>query len=174
LCSPMFYHSRLTYTVVESAAGGFFWHPEEREGYMSSHKLQWGWVLVLAVTCGFWWEAVDPVFSQSEQAVEVTIKDFKFVAKQGVLRLGFPTVIKIRNDDAEKHDFGSTMFEGIPTQIEKDGVIVYGRGVGGVFLEPKREVAIRFNMSRPGRHEFRCSIHPNMTGELLLLSVEAV
>jgi plastocyanin len=114
------------------------------------------------------------VFSQSEQVVEVTIKDFKFVTKQGVLRLGFPTVIKVRNEDAERHDFGSTMFEGIPTQIEKDGVIVYGRGLGGVFLDPKRDVAIRFNMSRPGRHEFRCSIHPNMTGELLLLSAEAV
>ena len=111
---------------------------------MKSQKAQqWGWVLVLAVTCG-------------------------------LLRLGFPSVIKVRNEDAERHDFGSTMFEGIPTQIEKDGVIVYGRGLGGVFLDPKRDVVIRFNMSRPGRYEFRCSIHPNMTGELLLLSAEAV
>jgi hypothetical protein len=135
---------------------------------------QWGFVLVLAVACGFWWEAERPVFSQPEQVVEVTIKDFKFVAKQGVFRLGFPTVIKVRNEDAERHDFGSTMFEGLPTQIEKDGVIVYGRGVGGVFLDPKRDAVIRFHMSRPGRYEFRCSIHPNMTGELLVLSVEAV
>ena len=141
---------------------------------MNSRKVQWGWVLVLAVTCGFWWEAAGPIFAQSEQVVEVTIKDFKFVTKQGVLRLGFPTVIKVRNEDAERHDFGSAMFEGLPTQIEKDGVIVYGRGMGGVFLDPKRDATIRFNMSRPGRHEFRCSIHPNMTGELLLLSAEAV
>ena len=142
---------------------------------MKSQKAQqWGWVLVLAVTCGFWWEAAGPVLAQSEQVVEVTIKDFKFVTKQGVLRLGFPTVIKVRNEDAERHDFGSPMFEGIPTQVEKDGVIVYGRGLGGVFLDPKRDAAIRFNMSRPGRYEFRCSIHPNMTGELLLLSAEAV
>jgi plastocyanin len=41
-------------------------------------------------------------------------------------------------------------------------------------VDPKREAVIRFNMERPGRHEFRCSIHPNMKGELLLLSVEAV
>mgnify|MGYP003414418073 CR=1 FL=1 len=142
---------------------------------MRSQKTQqWGWVLVLAVTCGFWWEAAWPVFAQSEQVVEVTIKDFKFVTRQGTLRLGFPSVIKVRNEDAERHDFASTMFEGIPTQIEKDGVIVYGRGLSGVFLDPKMDADIRFNMSRPGRHEFRCSIHPNMTGELLLLSVEAV
>jgi plastocyanin len=46
--------------------------------------------------------------------------------------------------------------------------------LGGVFLDPKRDAVIRFNMSRPGRHEFRCSIHPNMTGELLLLIAEVV
>ncbi len=135
---------------------------------------QWGWVLVFAVTCGFWWEVAGPVFSQSEQVVEVTIKDFKFVTKQGVLRLGFPSVIKVTNDDAERHGFGSTMFGGMPTQIEHDGVVVYGRGVDGVLLDPKRNASIRFTISRPDRLEFRCSIHPNMTGELLLLSVEAV
>ena len=66
------------------------------------------------------------------------------------------------------------MFEGIPTKIEKDGVIAYGRGVSGVMLDPKREAMIRFNMERPGRHAFRCAIHANMKGELLLLSAEAV
>jgi hypothetical protein len=129
-------------------------------------------LLVLTLT-GWWWEP-EPLVAQSEQVVEVTIKDYKFVTKQGVLRLGFPTVIKVRNEDAERHDFGSTMFEGLPTQVEQDGVIVYGRGVGGVFLDPKRDAAIRFDMARPGRHVFRCSIHPTMSGELLLLSAEAV
>jgi plastocyanin len=141
---------------------------------MTSQKVRWGWLLGLAVAGWFWWEAAGPVFSQSEQVVQVVIKDFKFVTKQDVLRLGFPTVIKVRNEDAERHDFGSAMFEGLPTKIEKDGVIVYGRGLGGVYLDPKRDAVIRFDMSRPGRYEFRCSIHPNMTGELLLLSAEAV
>jgi len=142
---------------------------------MRSQRAQlWGWVLVLVVTCGFWWDATGPVFSQSEQIVAVTIKDFKFVTKQGPLRLGFPTVILVENEDGERHDFSSTMFEGIPTQIERDGVIIYGRGLGGLYLDPGRNAVVRFNLSRPGRHEFRCSIHPNMKGELLLLSAEAV
>jgi plastocyanin len=114
------------------------------------------------------------VESQSEQVVEVVIKDSTFITKQQVLRLGLPTVINIVNKDGERHDFGSSMFEGIPAKIEKDGVIVYGRGLGGVMLDPKRDATIRFNMERPGRHTFRCSIHPNMKGELLLLSAEAV
>lgn len=134
----------------------------------------WLWCLMLGVTLAMAWNSAGPLLAQSEQVVEVTIKDFRFVTKQPTLRLGSPTMIIIHNDDKERHDFGSTMFEGIPTQIEKDGVVVYGRGIGGVYVDPKRDATIRFDLSRPGRHEFRCSIHPNMTGELLLLSVEAV
>ncbi len=138
----------------------------------------WTWFLVLGLISGSTWVLggypASILVAQPEQVVEVTIKDYRFLTKQGTLRLGFPTVIKVRNEDAERHDFGSTMFEGLPTQIEKDGVIVYGRGLGGVFLDPKRDAVLRFDMTRPGRYEFRCSIHPNMGGELLVLSTEAV
>jgi len=120
------------------------------------------------------WGTSGSVWSENEQVINVVVKDFRFITKQGPLRLGVPTIIKIVNEDPERHDFGSTMFEGIPTAVEQDGVIVYGRGVGGVYLDAKRDATIRFSMTRPGRYEFRCSIHPNMKGELLLLSVEAV
>ena len=143
---------------------------------MTHGKRHARWCVVgtaLCVVC-LMWISGGVLGAQSEQVVDVTIKDFRFVTKQSTLRLGFPTVINVRNEDAERHDFSSTMFEGIPTQIEKDGVIVYGRGVGGVFLGPKQEATIRFDMTRPGRHVFRCSIHPTMKGELLLLSAEAV
>lgn len=141
---------------------------------IGGNHVQWPRLgMAVFVACVAWMYGAVPL-AQSEQVVDVTIKDFRFVTKQSPLRLGFPTVIKVRNDDAERHDFSSTMFEGIPTQIEKDGVIVYGRGVGGGFLDPKQEATIRFDMTRPGRHVFRCSIHPTMSGELLLLSAEAV
>jgi len=138
-------------------------------------KRRWGWTGCIAIAAmgavGIWGSA--PIDSQSEQVVEVVIKNFTFVTKQGALRIGLPTVIKVTNEDPDRHDFGSTMFEGVLTKIEKDGVIVYGRGLGGVMLDPKREAAIRFNMERPGRYTFRCSIH-DIKGELLLLSAEAV
>ena len=141
---------------------------------LGKRGMQWRRLgMVLTVACLAWMYGTVLV-AQSEQVVDVTIKDFRFVTKQGLLRLGFPTAIKVQNEDAERHDFSSTMFEGIPTQIEKDGVIVYGRGVGGVYLDPKQSATIRFDMTRPGRHVFRCSIHPTMNGELLLLSAEAV
>ena len=119
-------------------------------------------------------DRVPVVQSQAEQNVEVVIKDSMFVTKQAVLRLGLPTTITVSNQDGQRHDFGSTMFEGIPTKIDKDGVSVYGRGLGGVMLDAKRDAVIRFNMERPGRHTFQCSIHPQMKGELLLLIAEAV
>jgi len=135
----------------------------------------WSWMTIVALSGACWLATVVPVESQAEQSVDVTIRDFTFlVTKEAPLRLGLPTVIRVRNEDAERHDFGSTMFEGLPTRIENDGVIAYGRGMEGVLLDPKREATIRFNMERPGRYTFRCSIHPNMKGELLLLSAEAV
>ena len=113
--------------------------------------------------------------AQSEQRIVVTIQDATFVlTKQIPLRLGVPTVISIRNVDRERHDFGSAMFDGVSTKVESSGVISYGRGIGGVFVDPKRDAVIRFVLERPGRYEFRCSIHPTMKGELLLLNVEAV
>ena len=113
--------------------------------------------------------------AQSEQRIEVTIKDYAFVlTKQIPLRLGVPTAIAIRNVDRERHDFGSAMFDGVSTRVESGGVVSYGRGIGGVFLDPKRDAVVRFTLDRPGRYEFKCSIHPTMKGELLLLNVEAV
>ena len=113
--------------------------------------------------------------AQSEQRIDVTIQDYAFVlTKQIPLRLGVPTVISIRNVDRERHDFGSAMFDGVSTKVESGGVISYGRGIGGVYLDSKRDAVIRFTLERPGRYEFRCSIHPTMKGELLLLNVEAV
>jgi len=134
------------------------------------------WVLALAIVASAVWSpwAVLPVQSQSEQTVDVVIREYTFVTKQSALRLGLPTTITIKNEDSVRHDFGSAMFEGIPTKIDKDGVSVYGRGLGGVMLDGKRDAVIRFNMERPGRHTFRCSIHPEMKGELLLLMAEAV
>ena len=76
------------------------------------------WAFALVVISGALFGLSDalPVQSQSEQSVEVVIKDSTFVTKQAVLRLGVPTIITLRNEDGQRHDFGSTMFEGIPTK----------------------------------------------------------
>ena len=112
--------------------------------------------------------------AQTEQRVEVKIKDFTFVTTQVPIMPDVPTVIAIRNDDEMRHDFGSIVFQNTHTQVESDGVTAYGRGVAGLFLDPGKHASVRFTIERPGSYEFRCSIHPNMRGEILLLNIGAV
>ena len=112
--------------------------------------------------------------AQSDQRVEVRIRDFTFIASQAPLMLNTPAVITIRNEDGVRHNFDSPMFQGIATEVEAGGVLTYGRGIGGVFVDPNAGAAIRFTVKRPGRYEFKCSIHPDMRGELLLLNIQAV
>jgi hypothetical protein len=115
-----------------------------------------------------------PTGAQNEQRVTVTIKDFTFVAQAAPLVPGIPTIITIANQDDVRHDFGSHLLQGGPTEVEANGVITYGRGVEGLFLNPSQTAMIRVITDRPGRYEFRCSIHPTMRGELLLLNIGAV
>lgn len=114
------------------------------------------------------------VDAQTEQRVDVVIRDFTYRSSQAPLIPGVATLISIKNEDAVRHDFGSFIFQGSLTEVETSGVIAYGRGIEGVFVDPARAVTIRFMAERPGRYEFRCSIHPTMKGELLLLNIGAV
>lgn len=117
---------------------------------------------------------VGQVGGQPEQQVEVSIKDYSFRTTQMPLQLNAVTVIHVRNDDDVRHDFGSTIFQNSSTRVENNGVITYGDDIGGAFIDPGQEVTFRFIIGRPGRYHFQCSIHPDMTGEILLLSVGAV
>ena len=112
--------------------------------------------------------------AQTEQRVDVKIRDFTFVATQAPLMLNAPVVITVHNEDGERHDFRSPIFQGIATEVETGGVVTYGRGIGGVFVDPNGNAVIKFTAKRPGRYEFRCSIHPKMKGELFLLNMQAV
>ncbi len=131
-------------------------------------------LLRLLMVAGLLTGLLVPAGAQTEQVVEVTIKDSTFLTKQGPLQLNVPTLILVRNEDKIRHDFGSTMFQRTMTRAEIGGVIPYGRGIDGVYLDPGKEVSLRFTIERPGRFEFRCSIHPQMKGELLLLTAGTV
>ena len=118
--------------------------------------------------------ALSQADAQPEQRVEVKIKDYAFITSQVPLMPDAPTVIEIRNEDDVRHDFGSIVFQNTETQVESDGVIAYGQGVAGLVLDPGRWASVRFTIQLPGQYEFRCSIHPNMRGELLMLNIGSV
>ena len=108
---------------------------------------------------------------QTEQTVEVTIKDSQFVSTGTTLMPGVPIKVMIVNKDTIRHDFSSPVLQGHPTQVEGNGVITHGQGIEGAYIEAGKDAIIRFATERPGRFEFRCTIHPTMRGELLLMNV---
>ena len=141
-------------------------HKDQPRVRRSVRSLAWAGVLALVL--------LTPAAAQVQQRVDVVIKDFTFITHQVPLQLHVPILITIRNDDMVRHDFGTPVFQGTMTQVESDGVISYGREIGGVYVDPKHAAAIRFTLSNPGRYQFKCSIHPAMKGELLMMNVGAV
>ena len=112
--------------------------------------------------------------AQSQQEVNVTIEGYKFQTSQMPLQLHADTIIRVKNLDNVRHDFGSQMFLNTLTQVTSDGVVTYGKGVEGAFVDPGKEASFRLTMDQVGRFQFQCSIHPDMKGEILLLIVDAV
>ena len=117
---------------------------------------------------------MSPTSAQPLQEVKVTIEGYTFQTTQMPLQLDTETVIYITNKDTVRHDFGSDMFVNTLTHVESKGVVTYGKGVEGVYIEPGQEASIRLMLNHSGRFQFQCSIHKEMKGEILLLTVDAV
>ncbi len=112
--------------------------------------------------------------AQVQQEVIVTIEGYKFHTSQMSLQLHADTIIRVKNLDTVRHDFGSQMFLNTLTHVESHGVVTYGKGVEGAFLNPGQEATFRLVLNQVGRFQFQCSIHPDMKGEILLLIIDAV
>lgn len=112
--------------------------------------------------------------AQSQQEVNVTIQGYKFQTNQMPLQLHADTIIRVKNMDNVRHDFGSQMFLNTLTHVDSNGVVTYGKGVEGAFLDPGKEASFRLTLDQVGRFKFQCSIHPDMKGEILLLIIDAV
>ena len=112
--------------------------------------------------------------AQSQQEVNVTIEGYKFLTSQMPLQLHTDTIIRVKNLDNVRHDFGSQMFLNTLTHVESNGVVTYGKGIEGTYLDPGQEASFRLTLDHPGRFQFECSIHQDMKGEILLMIVDAV
>jgi len=109
-----------------------------------------------------------------QQEVNVTIEGYKFQTSQMPLQLHTDTIIRVKNLDNVRHDFGSQMFFNTLTHVESNGVVTYGKGIEGAYVDPDKEASFRLVLDKTGRFQFQCSIHPDMKGEILLLIVDAV
>jgi len=112
--------------------------------------------------------------AQSQQEVNVTIEGYKFHTSQMPLQLHADTIIRVKNLDNVRHDFGSQMFLNTLTHVKSHGVVTYGKGIEGAYVDPGQEASFRLVLDQVGRFQFQCSIHPDMKGEILLLIIDAV
>jgi len=112
--------------------------------------------------------------AQVQQEVIVTIEGYTFHTSHMSLQLHADTIIRVKNLANVRHDFRSHMFLNILTHVQSHGIMTYGKGVEGVFLDPGKEVTFRLVLDQVGRFQFQCSIHPDMKGEILLLIIDAV
>jgi plastocyanin len=106
--------------------------------------------------------------------VEIVIRNSVFEFQGGVLRPNEPGTILLKNVDKVQHGFTSPYLEEQDVRVESAAGISYGKGIKGVYINPGETLQIHFIPNRAGSFPFRCDIHPNMKGELLLLSVGGV
>jgi plastocyanin len=106
--------------------------------------------------------------------VEVVIRNYTFEFQGGALRPNEPGTIVLKNIDKVQHGFTSPYLREQDVQVESAAGVAYGKGIGGVYINPGETLRIHFIPNRPGSFSFRCDLHPNMKGELVLLSVQGV
>ena len=118
--------------------------------------------------------AIDSIDVAQEQRIEIVMQDSAFLlTKSAPIRPGLSTVIVLRNEDIIRHGLTSPMLFGLLVHAEGEGIASYGKGVEGFYVDPGKTLVIRFTTERPGSYSFRCDLHPQMKGELVMLNVPA-
>lgn len=114
-------------------------------------------------------------YSQNiEGEVSIEIRDSTFIFKGGALRPGEQNLIMLNNQDTVRHGFTSEILRQIEVEVEGEFGDTYGKGIRGVHINPGETLEIRLIPVVPGKMSFRCDLHPEMKGELLVLSIGAV
>ena len=143
-----------------------------RVGFRGRLGLVVMWVLV---PMGLLIETDLEALTVQEQQIEITIRANTFLrTKTTPMLRGLPTAIVLRNQDRIRHGFTASLFQGVLVRGEGGGIISYGRGMEGFYIDPGKTLVIRFTTERPGSHAFRCDLHPDMKGELFLLEIPIV
>lgn len=109
-----------------------------------------------------------------EQRIEIIVREYQFLLSQPTpIHLHTPTVVIIRNQDIVRHGFTSQMLANMLVHAEGEGILSYGKGIEGFYVDPGKTLVIRFTTERTGNYSFRCDLHPQMKGELYMLEIPA-
>ena len=134
----------------------------------------WVFLLMLVLNCsGFSAYSADPT-DQPSGMVEIIIRNSTFQFQGGILKPDQAATIVIHNQDQITHGFTSTLLADLDVQVESNGVTTLGKGIKSIHIDSGKTVRIHFLPNRPGKFSFRCDLHPNMKGELLILSIDSL
>ena len=97
--------------------------------------------VLLVITCAYFFS---PTRAGAQTAIDVTIKDHRFMPSEIHVPAGKPAVLTIKNEDATAEEFDSSALK-----IEK---VIGGRNEGTVRLRPLD----------PGRYPFMGEYHSDM------------
>ena len=112
--------------------------------------------------------------ARSEQRIEVLIRNYDFVLDAPrPIQFGIPTVIILRNQDIVAHGFQSSALPQLKIRAHGEGLAAYGTGIEGFHIDPGKTLAVHFVPDQSGHLTFRCDLHPQMKGEVLLLEIPA-
>ncbi len=128
---------------------------------------------ILSPSSGYLQQLQKPIKHQPG-IVEIQIRNSIFEFHGGLIKPNLPTTIIIKNLDTIQHGFTSSLLDSLEVKVETEQGITYGKGIKGVYVNPKQELQIHFTPSREGNFSFRCDLHPGMKGELLMLSIETI
>jgi hypothetical protein len=143
--------------------------------YRPFGRLRWILLcLISIVSVLFFSSRFSLLMAQGNTKVEIVIQNFTFEFHGGALQPNVAGTIVLRNLDKVKHGFTSPFLEEVDAKVVSAGVTTYGKGIKGVHIDPGESLQIELLPNRPGKFPFRCDIHPDMKGELILLSVGAV
>jgi len=110
----------------------------------------------------------------SNNVVEIRVKNSAFDIQGGVIKTDRAATIILHNDDKITHGFTSSYFSEIDAKIQSEGVTTLGRGIKAIHVDSGKTVWIQFFPNHPGKFSFQCDLHPEMKGELLVLSIESI
>ncbi len=103
--------------------------------------------------------------------IDIAIRDHTFIPlTQEAIRIGTPTVLTVRNDDAVTHGFLSSMLTGVPVQ-EDGGTKISVNDKTGFHVDPGHTVTVRFTPDRLGTLDFQCDLHPEEKGEIAYTAI---
>lgn len=121
---------------------------------------------------------VTPTFGASDvKKIEIVAKDKEWKVSGYTLQ-DEPTEIVVRNEDTVTHGFNSSLFKDVKVKVEGDGQLAKGKGPNVYRVDPGKTMILHFNKPSTGADEgsktyaFWCDIHPQMKGEMFVLSLK--